>query len=215
MIKCAVFDLDGTILNTLGDLHAAVNYAMRTLGKPEHTREQVRRMIGDGVAKLIERALPEDCVNLSAQALGIFKSYYESHICVHTRPYGGIKEMLESLRSKGVKCAVLTNKHEQAARMLAEKFFPGLFDAVHGGRAGVQLKPSPEGLVLLCKELGFTPENCAMAGDSANDILTAKAAGAHAAGVSWGFREKDELSASGADFIADSAKELTSHLLSI
>ena len=88
MIKCAVFDLDGTILNTLGDLHAAVNYAMRTLGKPEHTREQVCRMIGDGVAKLIERALPEDCVNLSAQALGIFKSYYESHICVHTRPYG-------------------------------------------------------------------------------------------------------------------------------
>ena len=94
MIKCAVFDLDGTILNTLGDLHAAVNYAMRTLGKPEHTREKVRRMIGDGVAKLIERALPEDCVNLTAQARGIFKSSHESHTYVHNGAHGETQEIV-------------------------------------------------------------------------------------------------------------------------
>lgn len=215
MIKCAIFDLDGTILNTLGDLHAAVNYAMRSFNKPEHTLEEVRKMIGDGVAKLISRALPKDRQDLSAPALAIFKQYYESHICVHTRPYCGIEDLLKKLNGRGIKCAVLTNKHEQAAVMLANTFFPALFASVHGGRAGIPLKPDPQGLILICKELGADPHECAMIGDSANDILTGKAAGAHAVGVTWGFRGKDELISSGAEYTADSAGELYSRLISI
>lgn len=215
MINCAIFDLDGTILNTLGDLHAAVNHAMRTFNKPEHSLDEVRRMVGNGVAKLISRALPKDSQDLSAAALICFKEYYESHICVHTRPYEGIEQMLKTLKERGIKCAVLTNKHDGAARMLADKFFAGMFDIVHGGRAEVALKPAPEGLLLLCRELGSSPENCVMTGDSAVDIITGKAAGTHTAGVSWGFRSRDELRLAGAEYIADTAKNLTEFLLSL
>ena len=213
MIECAVFDLDGTLLDTLGDLHAAVNHALHAFGKPLRTQEEVRSMIGDGVAKLISRALPQDAQQLCAPALERFKEYYEGHICERTRPYPGIKRLLEELRARGVKTAVLTNKHERAARLLTDEFFPSLFDAVRGGREGVRLKPFPDALCALLSELDVPCKRAVMIGDSAGDILTAKAAGAHGAGAAWGYRSPAELKEAGAEFIAENADELKEYLL--
>lgn len=213
MIKCAVFDLDGTLLDTLGDLSAAVNFSLRFLGRREHSEEEVRGMIGDGVRKLIERALPPEDAALTNEALALFKQYYESHICVNTRPYPGIKELLRALRSEGIKTAVLTNKHERAARLLTDEFFPSLFDAVRGGREGVRLKPFPDALCALLSELDVPCKRAVMIGDSAGDILTAKAAGAHGAGAAWGYRSPAELKEAGAEFIAENADELKEYLL--
>lgn len=213
MIKCAVFDLDGTLLDTLGDLSAAVNFSLRSLGRREHSEEEVRGMIGDGVRKLIERALPPEDTALTNEALALFKQYYESHICEHTRPYPGIKELLRALRSEGIKTAVLTNKHERAARLLIDEFYPGLFNEVRGGREGCRLKPFPDALTELVASAGSAVAHAAMIGDSANDMLTAKAAGTHALGVAWGFRPAEELWQNGAEAVAENAEELLQTLL--
>lgn len=213
MIECAVFDLDGTLLDTLGDLHAAVNHALRAFGKPLRTQEEVRSMIGDGVAKLISRALPQDAQQLCAPALERFKEYYEGHICERTHPYPGIKRLLEELRARGVKTAVLTNKHERAARLLIDEFYPGLFNEVRGGREGCRLKPFPDALTELVASAGAAAAHAAMIGDSANDMLTAKAAGTHALGVAWGFRPAEELWQNGAEAVAENAEELLQTLL--
>ena len=215
MIECAVFDLDGTLLNTLGDLCAAVNFAMLGMKQNRHTEEEVRAMIGDGVAKLIERALPNDAKQLAPQALERFRSYYETHINVHTMPYPGIENLLRRLRSKGIRTAILTNKNESAALLLAEKFFPKLFDIVRGGRTGVRLKPHPDALTDMLSTLNVAPQNAAMVGDSSNDMYTAAGAGVHGIGVSWGYRREEELFDSGAERVAKDAEELYTFLLSV
>lgn len=213
MIKLAVFDLDGTVLDTLGDLHAAVNAAMRAGGFPEHSSSQVKAMIGDGVAKLIQRALPEDKSDCVDDALSVFREYYESHICEYTCPFPGIVEVLNNFKSAGIRLAVLTNKPDSAAKIIIGKLLPGVFCEVEGGRKGIRLKPYPDQLISLLEKTGVSAEDACMIGDSGNDMLTAKAAGVRGIGVEWGYRDRDELIACGACCTVRDARELEKAVL--
>ena len=143
MYKAIVFDLDGTLLNTLDDLADAVNYALRYFSLPTRTVEQVRTFIGNGVIKLIERAVGEENADKYAEVLRVYKAYYALHSADKTKPYDGVLSLLSALKSRGIKTAVLSNKHDSAVKPLVEKYFDGLLCEAAGGKEGVPLKPAP------------------------------------------------------------------------
>ena len=189
-----IFDLDGTVLNTLDDLTDAVNYAMDKHGFPVHTTEDVRRFIGNGVARAIRLALPEGVSDEThAAALADFKVWYSAHVNDRTRPYPGIPELLQALRDAGVKTAVNSNKMDTATQALCAAHFPGLLDCVLGEKADIPKKPAPDGALMLIQKLGARPERTLYVGDGDTDVLTAQNAGIDGAWVSWGFRKEEEL----------------------
>lgn len=213
--KAAIFDMDGTILDTLADLCSSVNASLRREGFPERTMEEVRSFVGNGAAKLIERAVPAGTAAETARrVLDFYRPYYEAHAAEQTRPYLGVPEALDALRAAGVKLAVVSNKPEAATRKLAARYFPGAFGAVIGARDGTAVKPAPDLLLEAMDALGVRPEETLYVGDSDVDIATAKNAGCACLSVAWGFREEAFLRAHGAARIARDAAELAAAILS-
>lgn len=217
MKKLVIFDLDGTLLNTIGDLADAVDYVMRSRNLPEHTNAEYRQMVGGGIKRLVERALPAELAANEAyveECVTQFRRYYVDNIDRHTIPYEGMPELLRKLQSMGIKLAVASNKFQHGTDRLVAKFFGDIdFVAVEGNREGAPLKPDPEIVNNILRIAGINREECVMVGDSGIDIRTAKAANIDSIGVSWGFRFAEELYDAGATIVATTMEELERTLL--
>ena len=192
MLKVVIFDLDGTLLNTLEDLGRAVNYALSLRGLPLHSMEEYRGMVGHGVRNLVTVALPKELQADETQidaALADFKAYYTAHIDVHTRPYPGMVEVVRQLHARGVKLAIASNKFQSGTESLIAEFFPGIpFVAVLGNRPGYPLKPDPEIVGEVLRQASASPSEAAMVGDSLTDMKTAANGSIRGIAVSWGYR---------------------------
>lgn len=213
--KLIIFDLDGTLLNTIGDLAVGCDHMLSLRGLPTHTYEQYCSFVGNGILRLVERALPEELrtEEYVKAARKDFVEYYIDHIDLKTIPYDGMTELVEELRQSGAKLAVASNKFQAGTEKLIRKFFPEVeWVEICGNREGVPLKPDTALVDLILDKAGVERENCYMVGDSAVDILTAQNAGIHSIGVSWGFRSREELEQAGAEQIADTVEELKSML---
>lgn len=204
-----IFDLDGTLTDTLGDLRNSVNYALNQFGFPERSLDEVRSFVGNGVRRLIYLSVPENTSEeVSEKCLDVFKEYYKENSLVETKPYDGIIEMIEKLRNDGVKTAVVTNKMHEAAEDIVRIFFGNLIDVTLGQVDGVAQKPQPDGINLVLEKLGVSKEKAVYVGDSEVDCITAKNAEIPCIGVTWGFRDKDVLIENGADIIVDSPEDI-------
>lgn len=206
-----IFDLDGTLLYTLDDLTASTNHAMRQLGFKEHTTEEVRSMVGNGIKKLIERAVPEGTSGqLYEKAYNEFISHYLQHSLDTTRPYPGIMEMLKSLKDKGVQMAVVSNKYCKATESLCHTFFNEYISVAIGESENIRKKPAPDTVLEAMKRLGANRESTVYVGDSEVDIATARNCGIPCISVLWGFRDKDFLLKNGATILAEKPDEILS-----
>ena len=205
MFKLAIFDLDGTLLDTLTDLAVSCNYALDGFGFDEHEPERYKDFIGRGVTNLIKSALPEHSRDDATVAAVKFRfmEHYREHSQDLTRPYDGIPDMLCVVRSAGIKTAVVSNKPHENAVSMSAVYFPGLLDIVFGQRDGIPIKPNPTVVFRIMEHFGVTAEETIYIGDSGVDMQTGRAAGIFTVGVSWGFRPKDELRENGADIIID------------
>lgn len=211
--KLVIFDMDGTILDTLEDLRRSTNAALAANGLPGRTMEQIRRFVGNGIAKLIERAVPEGTSpEATAAVLEAFKVHYAAHCADHTHPYAGVPELLARLRADGVLTAVVSNKADFAVQILAKDYFPGLFDLVLGEREGIAKKPAPDMVDTVLRELGVAPDDARYVGDSEVDVATAKNSGVAGVFVTWGFRSAQTLCAAGAAVLAATPEELAEKL---
>lgn len=209
MKHAVIFDLDGTLLNTLGDLRAATNHALEVRGLPPHSMEEIRQFIGNGIRLLICRAMPEGTPEAEIDAaLDDFKAYYAAHIHDRTVPYDGIPQLLTALRKRGIQVAVLSNKIDSASQQLIEYFFPGKTDVVFGEHVGVPRKPDPTSCRMVMQQLSVQPEQVLYVGDSGTDMQTAKNAGLYAVGVTWGFRSKEVLLEYGADVLVHRPEQI-------
>lgn len=212
-----IFDLDGTLLNTIGDLAASVDYVMRSRNLPEHTDAEYRQMVGGGIKRLVERALPAELAMNEAyveECVMQFRRYYVDNIDRHTVPYEGMLELLRTLRDRGVMVAVASNKFQHGTERLIAKFFSDIdFVAVEGNREGAPLKPDPMIVHNILAKASVDGARAVMVGDSAIDIRTAQAAGIDSIGVAWGFRFADELFDAGATHVVTTVEELSSHLV--
>ena len=202
-----IFDLDGTLLDTLDDLTASTNYALSEFGMPVYSRNQIRMFVGNGVRKLIERAVPGGATNPQfEEVLSVFQKHYLQHSMDHTAPYEGIIDLLTKLRAEGKRVAVVSNKFCAATEELCDSFFNGFVEVAIGENeaAGIKKKPSPDTVVEAMRRLNATPRNTVYIGDSDVDIQTAKNSGIPCISVLWGFRDKDFLLAHGAEtFVAN------------
>lgn len=213
MAKLAIFDLDGTLLNTIADLGTAVNHALSLRGFPLHSLEAYRGMVGHGVRNLITSALPEEHKDMVEECLKDFLSYYIDHIYVHTRPYAGVQDAVERLNAEGWLLAVASNKFQAGTEKLIGSIFPHIpWVAVFGNREGKPLKPDTalvEEIIALAEaKSGSALEKIVFVGDSETDMKTAQNAGLPAVAVTWGFRTREELTAAGAVNFADTAEEM-------
>lgn len=208
-----IFDLDGTLLNTIGDLAEAANVMLRKRNLPQHTYEEYCTFVGNGIMRLVERALPEELRTAEsvAAARQDFLSYYIDHIDRKTKPYEGIVQLLNDLQAAGVSLAVASNKFQAGTGELIHRFFPEIgWVAVYGQRPDVPLKPDPAVVEEILSGVNIPRERVLYVGDSGVDIETAHRAGIKAVGVTWGFRSRSELEAAGADRIVDRAEEILS-----
>ena len=210
MFQTVIFDLDGTLLNTIDDLTAAGNYVCQRNGWPTHTVEEFKLMVGHGIPNLVSQFSPAEFRSplLLLSTLSQFSEYYGKHNMDRTVPYDGIPELLASLKEQGVRMAVYSNKADEFSRSLAEHFFPGTFDAILGKRPGIPGKPDPAGLRLLMRKLGAAPEESVLVGDGETDLRSARNAGLRSVAVTWGFRSREALLAEGPDGMAESPEEL-------
>ena len=215
MYKVAIFDLDGTLLDTLKDLADACNFALRSYGFPEHQIEEYKYFLGNGAYKLIERALPigkKDAETI-CKVLGEFKKYYEKHKSDFTKPYDGIEELLIALKKAGIKTAVVSNKPHEFAIEIVERYFAKSFDIVFGKREGYLAKPDPTTVIETLNYFECKKEEAIYIGDSDVDMFTGKNAGIFSIGVAWGFRGAKELATAGADKIVYTSEELLSEII--
>lgn len=204
-----VFDLDGTLLDTLRDLAASVNYALRSTGMPERTIEEIRWFVGNGVKKLMERAVPEGTDNPRfEEAYQTFREHYLLHGQDTTVPYEGIMEMLQALKDNGKQIAVVSNKFYKATEELCRHFFGGVVDVAIGEREGIRKKPAPDTVEEALRQLNAHSEHAVYVGDSDVDIETAKNSGLPCISVLWGFRDMDFLMAHGATTFVATPHEL-------
>ena len=198
MYKMIVFDLDGTLLDTLGDLANAVNATLRRYGYPIRTKEEVRSFVGNGVVKLLERASGETGENCKT-LVEYFRGYYREHCTEETKPYEGIVPLLNTLQEKGKLLAVVSNKPDYAVKLLAEEYFSGMMQAAVGeNEPSVRKKPAPDSLFAVMEQFGVSAEETLYVGDSEVDIQTAKNAGVKCVSVCWGFKDEDFLKENGA-----------------
>ena len=207
--QTAIFDMDGTILETLEDMWASVNVTMDHVGYPRRTMDEVRRFVGNGAAKLIERCMPAGAEDPKyPAALEFYRAYYDAHAQIKTGPYPGIPELLNKLSREGVRLAVVSNKPDEAVRALTERYFPGVFPVAIGNRDGWATKPAPDSVYEAMRLLGARRESTVYVGDSDVDVDTARNAGLDSVIVTWGFRDEDFLRAHGAQHLAHNADEL-------
>ena len=206
-----IFDLDGTLLDTLGDLAASVNYAMRTHGMPEHSVDEVCRFVGNGVRRLMERAVPGGAAHPAFEAaFATFRRHYMEHSLDTTRPYKGIPEMLQELKRRGRHTAVVSNKFDAATKELCRHFFPDTIDVAVGEHEaeGIRKKPAPDTVLQALSQLGVGQEGAVYVGDSDVDIQTARNSGLPCISVLWGFRDREFLLAHGAETFVSQPLEL-------
>ncbi len=210
MYELTVFDLDGTLLDTLEDLYLSVNHALQRFSLPLRTKEEVRGFVGNGIKKLIDRAAGDATDEIKASVLAAFKAHYGEHCLDHTKPYEGILTLLTSLKERGVKTAVVSNKADFATKKLAAHYFGALLLTAVGEKeeAGIRKKPAPDSLLAVMRELGVSKEKTVYIGDSEVDIQTAQNAEVDCISVSWGFKDIDFLRAHGATKIVNDPKEL-------
>lgn len=210
--RTVIFDLDGTLLDTLGDLAAAGNHALCAMGLPTHEVSAYRFFVGNGIPKLIERILPEANRGEASQelALSLFRRYYAEHAIERTQPYDGIVTLLQTLRENGVQLGVLSNKDDAFTQSIVAHFFPNGIDAVLGRKEGAAPKPDPASLQSMMSAFGCSPQETLYVGDSNVDVLTAHNAGAECCGAVWGFRGKEELASAGADALALAPSDILS-----
>lgn len=214
MHNTVIFDLDGTLLDTLDDLTDAVNYALRKHYLPKRSKDEVRQFLGNGMEKLMELAVTKGKATKNFNViLQDFKAYYLVNSITKTSPYPGIMEMLQELKAKGFKLAIVSNKGYQAVNFLRQYFFNDLIDIAIGEKEGIRKKPYPDTVYEALHLLGQTNEHAFYVGDSEVDILTAKNANMTCLSVSWGFRTKDELIASKANLIFDNPNALLNYIV--
>ncbi len=206
--KAVIFDLDGTLVNSLEDLADATNYALKSFGQQVHSAEELKQMVGEGTRTLISRALNNENTELIEPVLMKMREKYMQICLDKSRPYKGLQEVVTELAKKKIKLAVLTNKDEKMAQKIVSHFFGGLFQIVKGTIEAVAVKPEPTAVLQVLEKLGVRPEETIFVGDSKIDVQTAKAAGIKAVGVSWGFRSRGELVEAGADAVIEEAAAL-------
>lgn len=212
--ELAVFDMDGTILNTLEDLADSLNYALEAHGYPQRTLEEVRSFVGNGIRKLVERGAGENVCSKEIDKLcETHKEYYRAHCADKTRPYDGIPELLQELRQAGCKTAVVSNKADYAVQALSRQYFKGLFDVAAGEKPSVQKKPAPDSVFEILKLLEVEKEKAVYIGDSDVDIQTARNAGMDSILVDWGFRDREFLKEQGAETIVSAPEEIAGLIL--
>ncbi len=217
MIKAVIFDLDGTLVDSLGDLCDSTNFALQKYGFPTHEKEKFNYFVGDGMLKLIERAIPKERFNTEVQQKVYleFLAHYREHFLDKTSPYDYIPQTISELKEKGIKLAVVSNKNDEMVRKIADKFFKGSFQLAFGKREGYPLKPDPTSTLAIIKELGVSPKECAFVGDSGMDMLTAKNTGCVAVGALWGFRTREELVENGSDYLLENPSEISPLILGL
>ncbi len=210
MIRAVLFDLDGTLVNSLEDLSISTNYALSKYGFPTHETEKYKYFVGDGMQKLIERVLPPEHRDdeTKIKVFECFWNYYAEHYLDKTKAYDGIHNVIEALKEKDIKVAVVSNKADQMAKIVADKIFGDMFDFVTGKREGYPTKPDPTLTLEVISDLGVVPNECVFVGDSGMDMATAKNSGCVAFGVLWGFRKADELSQNGADYLLENPNQI-------
>ena len=214
MNKAVIFDLDGTLLNTLGDLTAAVNHALSAFGFPTRTEAEVRTYLGDGVRQLIARACPADTDDATrAAVLERYLPYYAAHNADLTRPYEGIEQLLVALSAAGYRIAVVSNKHDAGVQALCRRFFGDYLDLVVGADGTRPLKPAPDGVLYALSQLQVAPADTWYVGDSVQDVRTAHNAGVKCVAVTWGFQDADRLAAEKPTVMARTAAELKAAIL--
>ena len=204
-----IFDLDGTLLNTLNDLAASTNYALRWAGMPEHSVDDVRRFVGNGVKTLMERAIPDGLDNPKFdETYATFRKHYLEHSLDTTKPYSGIPEVLAELKRRGKKLAIVSNKFYAATQELARHFFPETIEVAIGERENIRKKPAPDTVLEAMRQLGVGKEGTVYIGDSDVDIDTARNVGVPCISVLWGFRDRDFLIEHGATHLISKPEEL-------
>lgn len=209
MMKAIIFDLDGTLLDTLEDLCLSVNAALRAYGLPEKTREHVRQSVGNGVRNLMRRSVPEGESNPHFEdCFRTFQKHYAEHLNDHTGPYEGIMELLQKLSEQGYPMAIVSNKSDYAVKELNRNVFGSLIPVAIGESEGVRRKPEPDTVYEAIRELGVSKADCIYVGDSEVDLQTAKNAEIPCISVSWGFRDREILEDLGAEKIVDTTSEL-------
>lgn len=205
----AVFDLDGTVLDTLDDLTASVNFALNEAGFPQRNKDEIKSFVGNGIRRLIELALPQGTsAEIADGVFSSFRSHYALHSADNTAPYDGIISLLKSLRKRDIRTALVSNKADFAVKSLAERYFDGLFEIAVGDRDGVPRKPDPTSVNEVLRLLSVKKENAVYIGDSDVDILTAKNTEIDCISVTWGFRSREFLRVNGAAAMVDTAEEL-------
>ncbi len=210
-LKLVIFDLDGTLLNTISDLAHCTNYALEKSGFPGHPVEAYKHFVGNGINKLFERALPENQKTEQnvARIRELFLPYYDQHNMDYTTPYDGISDLLKKLQSKSLMMAIASNKYQKATEKLIEHLFPDItFIAVLGQREGIPVKPDPTIVHDILKIANTLPEETIYIGDSGVDMQTASNCGIVSIGATWGFRSREELETAGANHIVDSVDEI-------
>ena len=216
-----IFDLDGTLINTISDLGQACNHALASCGFPTHKIEDYPRLVGNGVNKLIERALPQEHRNEETvlRLREYFVPYYDEHNCDFTRPYDGIEELLKTLKEQGHFLAVASNKYQAATEKIVAQLFPGIFDVVLGERVGIERKPNPQIVydILSTLNLQHSTLNCLYIGDSLVDAETARAAASQLSLVlcTWGFGTREQMESAKPDYLVDHPLEVLEVLRSL
>lgn len=209
MKNTVIFDLDGTLMNTLDDLCDSTNYALTQCGFKTRTYEEIRSFVGNGIRLLIERAVPSNAKKEEIdKCFAIFKEYYLAHSKIKTAPYPGVVDLLKTLKAKGYKTAIVSNKIQKGVDELVEEMFTGLVDVAVGERAGYKTKPDPDLVNIAIDALNIDKKDAIYVGDSDVDVLTAKNSNLDMVAVTWGFRDKDFLQTKGATTFIDSPEQL-------
>ena len=211
--KFVIFDLDGTLLDTIDDLTDGVNHALEKFGYPPRTVAEVTAFVGNGIGKLIARALRGGVKNPDYdRVLGEFREFYSENCAVKTKPYPGIPELLGALKERGIVSAVVSNKNDRAVGRLKEKYFNDDVALAVGEREGIKRKPAPDSVLEVLRLVGARPDEALYVGDSEVDVLTAANAGIDLVAVDWGFRPRETLIKSGADIIISKPEDLLDYI---
>lgn len=217
MIKAVLFDLDGTLADSLIDLATSVNYALEKFSYPQRQVQEFKYFVGDGISKMIERALPKDKNNFAIveEVKKIFLEHYAVHYADNTYAYNGMPELVETLKNMGFLIAVVTNKAQDMANKVVNKLYGDTFDLIFGLRPDIPAKPDPTAALMAMNILGVEPSECVFIGDSGMDVATAVNSGAVPVGELWGFRKEDELRANGAKYIIQKPQELLNLIMEL
>ncbi len=210
MVKAVIFDLDGTLIDTIEELSNASNYALTHLGFPTWEVSDYRGFVGNGITRLLLRSLPDNAKDKIDEARAYFNEYYSAHVLDNTPAYDGIEELIARLRERGIGLAVNTNKAQPFASAIIDKVFPGVFVEVIGDEGGWERKPAPAAALHLAEKMGAEPSECVFVGDSAVDFNTAKNAGMISAVCTWGFVRREILAEAGCETLIDRPEELIS-----